>query len=83
MATDLDIATRAKAYLRAHGYTCGRNYADIGGLAEGIKAFFPEERRETFRTRVERAVQSTSGFKFNYRGDVSASASDDPSCGSD
>lgn len=83
MATDQEIANEMNDYLRARGYTCGRNYADLGGLANGIAASLPGESPQSLIPKM-RAIAANPAYEFKRKDDtVSASDKSDPRCGTD
>lgn len=84
MATDQDIVKSLNDHLRANGYTCGRNYANVGGVVKSITAGLPNETEQTLGPKVRRLIKAAGyGFKTrNADSEVSAADSSDPKCGS-
>jgi hypothetical protein len=83
MATDSDIVKGLDDYLKARGYTCGRNFADVGDVAKSIAGTLPGESSTTLEPKIRRLAGVPSyGFKTKGNG-ISASDRSDPSCGTD
>ncbi len=81
MANDAGTAGEMNKWLKARGYICGRQYANVGDLARGIEANVREsgESLSDVERRVKRLMK-TPGFGFKSKDDAEISASDDK-CG--
>lgn len=83
MATEKEIAKEMNDYLRVRGYTCGRNYADMGGVVNGIVGRLSGETGQTLLPKI-RSIAADPAYRFKRKDDsVSASDDTDPSCGTD
>jgi hypothetical protein len=81
MASDSEIVKGLDDYLKANGYTCGRSYADIGGVARTIAGQLPNESSASVEPKIRRlAAIPTYGFKVKGTG-ISAPDRSDPDCG--
>lgn len=78
MASDTEIARATEDYLKAYGYTCGRNYADVGDVIDAVAPRVHGETPQTMEPKLRRII-ATPIYGFKLRGNgVSAS---DPKCG--
>ncbi len=81
MAADSDIIKGLNDFLKAKGYTCGRSFADITGVAKSIVGTLPNESSATLEPKIRRlAAVPSYGFKVKGNG-ISASDRADPDCG--
>ncbi len=79
MATEPEVVRKMNEYLQSRGYTCGRNYADVGDLVKALVPSTPGETQATLEPKVRKAIATPGyGFKTTGHNDVSAS---DPKCG--
>lgn len=86
MATEPEIVNSLNDWLRAKGYTCGRNFASIGDVARSIGASTPGETPQSIEPKIRKILGTPAyGFKSSRSGggnDISASDPKDPKCGS-
>jgi len=82
MATEPEVVKGMNEYLRANGYTCGRNYVDVGDLAKALVPRTPGETQATLEPKIRKAM-STPAYKFKTTGHNDVSASDPPRCVND
>jgi hypothetical protein len=82
VATEPEIVNSLNDWLRAKGFTCGRNFASIGDVAKSIGASTPGETPQSIEPKIRKIVASPAyGFKTRGSSDVSASDPKDPKCG--
>jgi hypothetical protein len=82
MATEAEVVKGMNEYMRANGYTCGRNYVDVGDLVKAMVPRTPGETQATLEPKIRKAI-ATPVYGFKTRGQNDVSASDPPKCGSD
>ncbi|HEV8068802.1 MAG TPA: hypothetical protein VGP76_13780 [Planctomycetaceae bacterium] len=83
MATDSDIVRGVTEWLQARGDTCGRNFADISGVAKSVASTLPGETPASLEPKIRKlAADPRYGFKVKGNG-ISAPDRTDPDCGTD
>ena len=81
MANDAGTAGEMNKWLKARGYICGRNFASIGDLVNGIESNVkePNESKADVERRVKRLIKIPA-YGFKSKDDTEVSASEDK-CG--
>jgi len=78
MAADYEIVNGMNDWLKARGYQCGRAYAPVDAVIQGL-ASLPGETTKTLEPKVRRLIADPQ-YRFKTRGKDEVSASDDE-CG--